>query len=282
MLEILAKPAAEAVHREVAERANRFTQKAGRQPGLAVVLVGDDPASVIYTTKKGQAAVSVGIHHETVKFPASASPTEVFEAVQRLNNNPKIDGILIQRPLPKTFDPEAILHWVDPSKDVDSFHPTNVGRLSLGLPGLRPCTPLGVMKLFEHYKISVAGKNACVIGRSSIVGKPMAALLLEANATVIQVHSHTRNLAELSRQAEILVVAAGKPKLIRKEHVAQGAVVIDVGIHRDSNGKVCGDVDASSIKDWASALSPVPGGVGPMTIALLLSNTVLAAEMRKI
>ena len=281
MLQLFAKPVVESVQREVSDRVNRFKAKHGRSPGLAVVLVGEDPASVIYTTRKGEAAFSVGIHHETHRFSAEMSPSQVLAAVQKLNKDPKIDGILIQRPLPKQFDSEPTLYWVDPAKDVDCFHPTNVGKLSVGLPGLRSCTPMGIMKILEHYKIPVAGKRACVIGRSNIVGKPIAALLLEADATVLHCHSRTKDLASITRQAEILVVAAGKPGLIGKDHIAPGAVVIDVGIHRNSAGKVCGDVDAAEISGVASAFTPVPGGVGPMTIAMLLSNTVTAAEHRE-
>jgi methylenetetrahydrofolate dehydrogenase (NADP+) / methenyltetrahydrofolate cyclohydrolase len=281
MQQLLAKPVVEAVHLEVSDRVSRFKAKHGRAPGLAVVLVGDDPASVIYTTKKGQAAVAVGIHHETVEFSTQSSESEVIAAVRKLNLNPKIDGILVQRPIPKNFDAEASLYWVDPAKDVDCFHPINVGKLAAGLPGLRPCTPMGVMRILKHYGISVAGKTACVVGRSNIVGKPMAALLLEANATVLHCHSQTKDLMKLTRQAEILVVAAGKPGLVTADHVAKGAVVIDVGIHRNAAGKVCGDVDAAALAGIPSAITPVPGGVGPMTIAMLLANTVTAAEMRE-
>lgn len=281
MFQLLAKPVVAATQELLKKRVSVFTEKRGRAPGLAVVLVGTDPASVIYTTKKGQAALDIGMQHKTLSFPATVSSAEVYDAVQKLNEDPSVDGILIQRPVPSNFDSgfnsEALLHWVVPEKDVDSFHPINVGKLSLNLPGLRPCTPLGVMRLLEYYKIPVAGKKACVVGRSSIVGKPMATLLLNSDATVLHCHSKTKNLEDITRQAEILVVAAGKPALIQPEHVAPGTVVIDVGIHRNAQGKLCGDVHPD-VAQIASAMTPVPGGVGPMTIAMLLSNTVDAAE----
>jgi methylenetetrahydrofolate dehydrogenase (NADP+)/methenyltetrahydrofolate cyclohydrolase len=255
-------------------------RRAGRPPKLSVVLVGQDPASVIYTTKKGEAAAQAGMAHETITFPASATPAEVKSAVDRLNRDDSVDGILIQRPLPKSFREEEVLYWVSPEKDVDAFHPENLGRMVLGLPCFRPCTPAGVMEILKFNQIDPAGKLACVVGRSSIVGKPMAALLLQANATVIQAHSRTPDLASLTRQADLLVVAAGKAALIGAEHVKPGSVVIDVGIHRTSEGKVVGDVRFDEVAAKVSAITPVPGGVGPTTIALLLQNTVLAAERR--
>ncbi|HUP56659.1 MAG TPA: bifunctional 5,10-methylenetetrahydrofolate dehydrogenase/5,10-methenyltetrahydrofolate cyclohydrolase [Bdellovibrionota bacterium] len=280
MQKLLAKPVVERLHEDTARRARAVLDKAGRRPKLAVVLVGDDPASVIYTSKKGEAATRAGLEHETLKFSAGASPIEVKAAVERLNHDESIDGILIQRPLPRTFSEEEVLYWVSPEKDVDAFHPENAGRMLLGLPCFRPCTPAGVMEILSFYGIDPAGKMACVIGRSSIVGKPMAALLLQADATVIQAHSRTRDLQTVTRQADILVVAAGKPGLIGAEHVREKAVVIDVGIHRAEGGKVIGDVRFDEASRKASAITPVPGGVGPMTIAILLQNTVFAAESR--
>jgi methylenetetrahydrofolate dehydrogenase (NADP+)/methenyltetrahydrofolate cyclohydrolase len=280
MLQLSAKPVVESLERSIQQRIDQLKKKTGRAPGLAVVLVGEDPASVIYTTKKTATADRLGMFHCSIKFPASVSPAEVRKKVDELNADPKIDGILIQRPLPPQFDPVDTLLWVEPDKDVDSFHPLNSGRITQGMRGLRPCTLLGVMKILEHYKIPLAGKTACVIGRSAIVGKPMAALLLEADATVIHCHSRTRDMARLTRQAEILVVAAGKPLLVDASHVAPGAVVVDVGIHRLPTGKLCGDVDYESVAKVASALTPVPGGVGPMTITMLMHNTVQAAETR--
>ncbi|MDR3605882.1 MAG: bifunctional 5,10-methylenetetrahydrofolate dehydrogenase/5,10-methenyltetrahydrofolate cyclohydrolase [Oligoflexia bacterium] len=280
MLQILAKPVVEATHAKVKARAEAFTARTGRKPRLAVVLVGEDPASVIYTRRKGEAALSVGLEHETINFPASATPEEVRAAIQMLNEDSKVDGILIQRPLPKSFREEEVLYWVAPEKDVDAFHPINTGRLTLGLPTFAPCTPAGVMELLQYYKISVAGKNACIIGRSSIVGKPMASLLLQANATVFHCHSRTADLAAISRQADIVVAAIGKPEFIGAAHVREGAVVIDVGINRRADGKIVGDVAYAEVAAKASAITPVPGGVGPMTIAMLLQNTVWAAEQR--
>jgi methylenetetrahydrofolate dehydrogenase (NADP+) / methenyltetrahydrofolate cyclohydrolase len=278
---LLAKPVLEALKATTADRAKRFRSFSGRAPRLAVVLVGDDPASAIYTRRKGQAAIELGLEHESIVFPATATPSEVKSAIDRLNADPATDGILIQRPLPKTFNEEDVLYWVAPEKDVDAFHPVNTGRLVLGLPCFKPCTPAGIMVMLRHYGINPKGKIACVVGRSSIVGKPMAALLLQADATVLQAHSRTPDLRAITLQADILVVAAGKPKIVDSSHVRDGAVVIDVGINRTSDGKIVGDVDYEDVSRKASAITPVPGGVGPMTIAILLENTVLAAEMRE-
>lgn len=276
------KPVIEKMEVALRERIQKFHARAKRFPKLSVILVGGDPASVIYTTNKGNRAVSLGMEHESIHLPGTASAQEVLKEVRRLNQDRSVDGILIQRPLPTSggFREEEVVYWVSPEKDVDAFHPENAGRLALGLPCFLPCTPAGVMKILDHYDISVAGKTACVIGRSSIVGKPMAALLLRANATVIQAHSQTLDLVSMTRQADILVVAAGKIGLIGREHIKPGAVVVDVGIHRNDEGKIVGDVRAHEMPDVASAFTPVPGGVGPMTIAVLMKNTVLAAEKR--
>jgi methylenetetrahydrofolate dehydrogenase (NADP+)/methenyltetrahydrofolate cyclohydrolase len=280
MLQILAKPVVERVHNEVAQRVSAFKARAKRSPKLVVVLVGEDPASVIYTRRKGEAAVKVGMEHDTIKLPVTATPQEVKAVIDRLNADRTVDGILIQRPLPKGFKEEEVLYWVAPEKDVDAFHPINTGRLVLGLPAFAPCTPAGVMELLKHYEINPSGKIACIIGRSSIVGKPMASLLLQANATIIQCHSKTPDLAAISRQADIVVAAIGKAEFVRAEHVREGAVVIDVGINRLESGKIVGDVAYEEVAKKASAITPVPGGVGPMTIAILLQNTVWAAEQR--
>ena len=279
MLILAAKPLIEEMKSDLKKRTELFRQKTGRSPHLAVVLVGNDPASVIYTRNKGKNAVEVGMEHQSLTFPDSASPTEVKSEINRLNSDPHVDGILIQRPLPKQFREEEVLTWISPEKDVDAFHPANVGKLVLGLPCFHPCTPAGIMALLKFYKIEISGKTACVIGRSATVGKPMAALLLQANATVIQAHSKTKDLEKLSSQADILIAAAGRPGLIQAQHIKQGAVVIDVGIHRTPDGLV-GDVLSTGAAGKASALSPVPGGVGPMTIMMLLSNTVMSAEAR--
>lgn len=232
MQQILAKPVVERVHNEVAQRVAAFKAKSKRTPKLVVVLVGEDPASVIYTRRKGEAAVKVGMEHDTIKLPATSTPQEVKSIVDRLNADRSVDGILIQRPLPKGFKEEEVLYWVAPEKDVDAFHPINTGRLTLGLPAFAPCTPAGVMELLKHYNIDPAGKIACIIGRSSIVGKPMASLLLQANATIIQCHSKTPNLPAVCRQADLVVAAIGKPEFVRADFVREGAVVIDVGINR--------------------------------------------------
>lgn len=280
MLQILAKPVVERVHNEVAQRVAAFKAKAKRSPKLVVVLVGEDPASVIYTRKKGEAAAKVGMEHDTIKLPATSTPQEVKAVVDRLNADRAVDGILIQRPLPKGFKEEEVLYWVAPEKDVDAFHPTNTGRLVLGLPAFAPCTPAGVMELLKHYNIDPSGKIACIIGRSSIVGKPMASLLLQAHATVIQCHSKTPNLPAVCRQADLVIAAIGKPEFVRADYVREGAIVIDVGINRLESGKIVGDVAYDEVSKKASAITPVPGGVGPMTIAILLQNTVWAAEQR--
>ncbi len=280
MQKLSAKSVTEALEPGLRERISRVKAARGRAPKLAVVLVGVNPASVIYTTQKGKRAAELGMEHETVTLDSTATPAEVREVVMRLNQDPSVDGILIQRPLPASFVEEEVLYWVSPEKDVDAFHPVNTGRLALGLPCFKPCTPYGVMKMLAHYGVEPAGKIACVIGRSSIVGKPMAALLLQANATVIQAHSRTPDLRAVAKLADILVVAAGKPALIDASYIKEGAVVIDVGIHRDPRGKVIGDVVYDSAASLASALSPVPGGVGPMTIAMLMENTVWSAEQR--
>ena len=277
---LLAKPVAEEIKAETRDRAIRFAQARGRKPKLVVVLVGDNPASMIYVSSKGKTADTLGISSETLTFPATATAAEIQAAVSKLNADPHVDGILIQRPLPPAFREEEVLYWVHPSKDVDAFHPENTGRLSLGLPCFIPCTPAGIMELLRFYKIETRGKIACVVGRSSIVGKPMATLLLRADATVLHAHSRTPDLRSLCRQADIVVAAIGKAKMSDASYVRQGAVVVDVGINRDAAGKVVGDVDFEAVSQVASAVTPVPGGVGPMTIAMLMKNTVFAAEQR--
>lgn len=280
MIKLSGKPVAESILEDVRTRTQRFLQKNGRSPHLAVVLVGSDPASVIYTRKKGETALSLGMTHQTVTFSEQSTPPEVKAIVDQLNHDPKVDGILIQRPLPKHFVEEEVLYWVAPEKDVDAFHPINAGKLYLGLPALQPCTPSGVMQMLKHYQIDPSGKVACVIGRSSIVGKPMASLLLQSNATILHCHSKTPNLRQMTQQADILVVAAGKMGMIDESYIREGAVVIDVGIHRTAEGKVVGDVQFDSVAKRASAMTPVPGGVGVMTIAILMQNTIWAAENR--
>jgi methylenetetrahydrofolate dehydrogenase (NADP+)/methenyltetrahydrofolate cyclohydrolase len=274
------KAIAARVRAEVAAAVKRRTDAGHRPPGLATVLVGDDPASQVYVRNKRKQASEVGIadiHHH---LDASVSHDELLALVKQLNADERVDGILVQLPLPKQIDDSEILRAIDPDKDVDGFHPENVARLVLGLPGFVPCTPLGCMRLLAETGVNVAGAHAVVVGRSNIVGKPMAHLLLQQNATVTIAHSRTKDLAAITRQADILVVAVGRAKLIGAEHVREGAVVLDVGMNRDENGKLCGDVDFDAVRHKASAITPVPGGVGPMTIAHLLENTARSHARR--
>lgn len=247
-------------------------------------MVGDHAASELYVANKEKLAGEIGMDAATLKFADSATPEEVSTEIAKLNADPSVDGILIQRPLPKNFREEEVLLWVHPDKDVDAFHPETVGRMSLGLPAFLPCTPAGCLKLLDFYGYDLAGKVACVVGRSSIVGKPLAQLLLQRDATVLHCHSRTKDLATFTRQADFLFVAVGKPEMIRAEHLKPGAVVVDVGISKDAQGKTVGDVDFPSASTVASAITPVPGGIGPMTILGLLENTLAsakAAEKRK-
>ena len=253
----------------------------GIEPSLAVVIVGDDPASRTYVNNKKKACAEVGIRSLEFALSKETSQKELEELVQRLNKDPDVDGILVQSPLPKGLDEEAIVNEIDPQKDVDAFHPVNVGHIMIGDYQLLPCTPAGIMELLRHENISVEGKRCVVIGRSNIVGKPMAMLLLHANGTVTVCHSKTKDLKEICKQADILVAAVGKTKFVTKEMVKPGAVVIDVGMDRDENGKLCGDVDYEAVEPIASAITPVPGGVGPMTIAMLLKNTLTASKQRR-
>ena len=252
----------------------------GRRPGLAVVLVGEDPASCVYVKNKTRACERAGVISTEYRLPADTTEKELLELIEKLNNDLAVDGILVQLPLPKQINPDAVILSISPEKDVDGFHMLSAGALLTGRRdrGYRPCTPAGVMKLIEASGVNPEGLEAVVIGRSNIVGKPQAVMLLDAHATVTVVHSRTTNLADITRRADILVCAAGRPKMVKGYMVKPGAVVIDVGIHRDENGKLCGDVDQASVEPVAGALTPVPGGVGPMTIAMLIDNTVLAAE----
>jgi len=251
------------------------------RPGLAVVLVGDNPASAVYVRNKDRAATNSGIGTATVILPADTSEAALLDEVKRLNADPDVDGILVQLPLPPQIRPQVVIEAIDPAKDVDGFHPLNVGRLADNQPALVPCTPLGVMKLLESAGATVAGARAVVLGRSAIVGKPMAALLLAANATVTIAHSRTSDLAGECRRAEILVAAVGRPELVRGDWISDGATVIDVGINRLPDGRLVGDVAFAEAVSRAGAITPVPGGVGPMTIACLLENTVSAALARR-
>ena len=250
----------------------------GVTPGLAVILVGNDPASQVYVNMKAKACKESGIYSIVHEFPESISENELLDTIKRINQNPNIHGLLIQLPLPKHIDTTKVLEAVAPEKDVDGFHPYNVGRLVAGLDSFAPCTPLGVMELFKEYNIDVKGLNACVVGASNIVGKPMQALLLNQFATVDICHIYTKNLKEHTERADIVVVGVGKPNLIRADMVKEGAIVVDIGINRLENGKLVGDVDFENVSKKASFITPVPGGVGPMTIAMLLKNTIKAAK----
>jgi methylenetetrahydrofolate dehydrogenase (NADP+)/methenyltetrahydrofolate cyclohydrolase len=252
----------------------------GRRPGLAVVLVGEDPASQVYVRNKIRACERTGIKSIEVRMKAETTEKELLDTVERLNRDPEVDGILVQLPLPKHLSSDIVIAAIDPAKDVDGFHVQSAGALMTGRPGFRPCTPYGVMKLLEEAGCDLDGKRAVVMGRSNIVGKPMAMMLMEKNATVTVTHSHTKDLAAITREADVLVVAVGRAKMVKADMVKPGAVVIDVGMDRDENGKLCGDVDFAGVSEVASAITPVPGGVGPMTIAMLMTNTVEACERR--
>lgn len=250
----------------------------GVTPGLAVILVGDDPASHTYVRNKQRACAEVAFYSEQINLPADTAAQTLLDTVAALNARPDIHGILCQLPLPAPLDEAAVIAAIDPAKDVDAFHCVNAGHILLGDYQFLPCTPAGVMELLRRSGVDVAGKECVVVGRSNIVGKPMALLLLQANGTVTVCHSRTRELAAICRRADVLVVAIGKAKFITADMVKPGAVVIDVGMDRDENGKLCGDVDFAAVEPVAGAITPVPGGVGPMTIAMLLRNTLTAAK----
>jgi len=262
---------------ENAFRAARL-RDAGTVPGLAVIIVGDDPASRIYVRNKALACEKAGLNSWVHALPANTPQERLVGFIRQLNGDPTVHGILVQLPLPKPLDSRAVIEAIDPAKDVDGFHYHNVGALVVGEPAFYPCTPWGVMKMLEHECIAVEGMHAVVVGRSTIVGKPMALMLVNAGATVTVCHSKTRDLAAITRQGDILVAAVGRARMIRGDMVKPGAVVIDVGINRLPDGKLCGDVDYASVARVASRITPVPGGVGPMTIAMLVANTVHGAE----
>ena len=254
---------------------------AGKEVSLAVIVVGEDPASRVYVNNKKKACAEVGIRSLEYALPADVSQAELLALVDTLNADPDVDGILCQLPLPKGLNADEVTLRINPDKDVDAFHPVNVGRLTLGAPVFQPCTPAGIMEILKTYDIPVAGKKCVVIGRSNIVGKPMALLLLAANATVEICHSRTQNLAAETASADILISAVGKAGFVTADMVKEGAVVIDVGMNRDADGKLCGDVAFDEVSEKVSAITPVPGGVGPMTVAMLLENTVRAARLHQ-
>ena len=277
------------VRAEAAKRARKLAER-GIKPGLAVVLVGEDPASVVYTSSKAKAAEEAGMYSVNLRLPVEISQEELLRRVDQLNADPKIHGILVQMPLPRHIDPDAIIRRIDPYKDVDGFHPVNVGKMLIGeKDGFIPCTPAGVQVLLRESGVKTAGKNCVIVGRSNIVGKPMAALMMQdnenANCTVTVCHRHTADLGGHTREADILIVAAGRAGMITRDMVKPGAVVIDVGTNRvadasaKSGTRLKGDVDFESVREVASKITPVPGGVGPMTIAMLMVNTVRAAEI---
>ena len=252
----------------------------GKTVGLAVMIVGNNSASRVYVDNKKKACAEIGIYSEEYALPEQTTQQEILQIIQKLNKKDDIDGILVQLPLPKHIDEKAVINAIDPKKDVDAFHPVNVGKIMIGDFDFVPCTPAGVMELIKESGIDVKGKECVVIGRSNIVGKPQAMLLLHSNATVTICHSKTVDLKEVTKRADVLVAAVGIAKFVKADMVKEGAVVIDVGMNRDENGKLCGDVDFEEVKNVASAITPVPGGVGPMTIAMLMKNTVKSATIK--
>lgn len=299
-------PVAEAIKREVAAEVAEMFEKTGRRPGLTVVRVGDDPASAVYVGKKVKTSAEIGIVSEQIHLDADTTQEKLLKIVRELNNRDGVDGILVQLPLPKQIEEKKILEAIDPAKDVDGFHPINVGRLASGQKSLVPCTPAGVLEILKRSGIEIAGKHAVIVGRSNIVGKPMAQLLLQNDATVTICHSRTKNLAEITKQADILVAAIGRAGFVRGEHIKEGAVVVDVGINSISDKNLAGelfgadeiekrlatiekrgatlvgDVNPKEAKEKAGFFTPVPGGVGLLTVAMLMRNTVDAAKMRKL
>jgi methylenetetrahydrofolate dehydrogenase (NADP+)/methenyltetrahydrofolate cyclohydrolase len=274
------KAIAKKVRAEVEQRVTEFAARHGRKPGLEVVLVGDDPASQVYVRNKEKASNEIGMRGAVHRLPADSSQAKVLELVSRLNADDAVDGILVQLPLPSQIDPDAVIAVIEPAKDVDGLTATNAGLLVLGRPGPRPCTPFGCMRLLDEIGCEPRGKRAVVVGRSNLVGKPIAHMLLARHATVTIAHSRTPDLGAVVREAEIVVAAVGKRDLIRGAWIKPGAVVLDVGTNRNDAGKLCGDVEFAAASERASFITPVPGGVGPMTIAMLLSNTVDAATAR--
>jgi methylenetetrahydrofolate dehydrogenase (NADP+) / methenyltetrahydrofolate cyclohydrolase len=276
------KKLAQKIQNELKQRIQTLQTQIGRPPGLAAIVVGDNPASAVYVRNKEIACQKIGIASLGRHFPVQTSQQELEKAIEELNQDDRVDGILVQLPLPEHLDAIAALHKIDPTKDADGLHPVNLGKLVRGESGLRSCTPAGVMRLLQEYNIELQGKQAVVLGRSILVGKPQVLMLLEANATVTIAHSRTQNLANLTRNADIIVAAIGKPEIITADMVKPGAVVVDVGINRvetaEGKSRLVGDVDFPSVSEVASYITPVPGGIGPMTVAMLLQNTVDSYE----
>ena len=273
------KALSDEIKKELVDEVKKLKAK-GITPGLAVLLVGDDPASHTYVKMKESSCEKTGIYSIVHKMPSDISQEKIVETIKMMNENPNIDGILVQLPLPKHIDSDLILESIDPKKDVDGFHPFNVGRLCVGLDGFVPCTPLGVMQMLKKYDINPKGMNVCVVGASNIVGKPMHNLLLNEFATVDICHIFTKDLKEHTKRADMVIVGVGKPNLITEDMIKDGAIVIDIGINRLEDGRLVGDVDFENVSKKCSYITPVPGGVGPMTIAMLLSNTVKSAKQR--
>ncbi len=268
------------IKEELKQKVAEIKRTQGTEICLAVIQVGSDPASTVYVANKKKACAYIGIASLAYELPEETTQEELLELIHELNDNDKVHGILVQLPLPEQINENAVIRAIDPKKDVDGFHPQSVGALCIGQPGFVSCTPAGIIQLLKRSGIEIAGKECVVVGRSNIVGKPMALLLLRENATVTVAHSRTKDLREVTGRADILVVAVGRPKMITRKYVKEGAVVIDVGIHRDENNKLCGDVDYDDVAPICSAITPVPGGVGPMTIAMLMHNCVEAGTVR--
>lgn len=284
MLILNGKEVAAAQKKRIQAQSAEFKKRVGRSPGLGVVLVGNDPASHVYVKNKVKACEEVGFYSEEVRLSEQIGPQDLKEAIQGLNQKPEVDGFLVQLPLPDHLDSDQALEWIDPQKDADGLTAENVGLFWLGRPRAVPCTPAGVMEILKHYNLKAEGLHAVVVGRSQIVGRPMAQLLLQANATVTIAHSRTPNLSQLTRAADLVVVAAGKPEFLGREDFKKDAIVVDVGIHRKASQgakpRLCGDVRFQELEGHVKAATPVPGGVGPMTIAMLLANTLRLAELK--
>lgn len=277
---ISGKEVSTSIRAKIKEEAQKLRDDYGIQPGLAVILVGNDPASQIYVRNKQKACEEVGFHAFEYRLNENSTQEQLLDLIGVLNKDNKVHGILVQLPLPDHIDPQTVINTISPEKDVDAFHPINVGKIMLGDYEFLPCTPAGVMELIDSTSVEISGKNCVVVGRSNIVGKPMAMLLLHRNATVTICHSRTKNLAEVCAGADILVSAVGKAHFITADMVKEGAMVIDVGMNHDENGKLCGDVEFSTVEPKSSYITPVPGGVGPMTITMLMKNTLRAAELK--
>lgn len=282
MAEIIdGKLVSSALRNELKDKIAEFKSENGKAPGLAVIVVGNDPASAVYVRNKHKACIEVGIDSHQIELPEQTSEDELLSKIDELNADGGVNGILVQLPLPKHINEERVIERISPMKDVDAFSPSSVGRIMIGNYSLLPCTPAGIIALLDYYKVEIEGKRCVVIGRSNIVGKPMAMLLMERNGTVTVCHSRTKELSKICREADIIVVAIGKPEFLRGDMVKDGAVIIDVGINRLNSGKLVGDVCFDEVSKVASMITPVPGGVGPMTITMLLYNTLSAAKIQK-